>query len=50
MTTPSVMGASINVDGAVLWLCRFKDDALDFEQFAYNLFRLKSVKLVTVKL
>ena len=38
------------MDGAALWLCRFADDALDFEQFAYNLFRLKSVKLVTVKL
>ncbi len=44
------VGASVNVDGAALWLCRFSDDAIDLEQFAYNLFRLKSVKLVTVKL
>ena len=50
LASAPAIGASVNVDGAALWLCRFADDALDFEQFAYNLFRLKSVKLVTVKL
>jgi hypothetical protein len=50
LASAPAMGASVNVDGSALWLCRFKDDALDFEQFAYNLFRLKSLKLVTVKL
>jgi hypothetical protein len=43
-------GAAINVDGSALWLCRFADDTLGFEQFAYELFELRSVKLVTVKL
>ncbi|HXZ17051.1 MAG TPA: glycoside hydrolase TIM-barrel-like domain-containing protein [Roseiarcus sp.] len=43
-------GAAINVDGEALWLCRFAEATLSFEQFAYQLFELKSVKLVTVKL
>jgi hypothetical protein len=43
-------GAAINIDGSALWLCRFADDTLGFEQFAYELFELRSVKLVTVKL
>ncbi|MGC1860253.1 MAG: glycoside hydrolase TIM-barrel-like domain-containing protein [Methylocystis sp.] len=50
LASAPAIGASVNVDGAALWLCRFAENALDFEQFAYNLFRLKSVKLVTVKL
>ncbi len=48
--SPPLSGASINIDGAALWLCRFTEDALEFEQFASQLFELKSLKLVTVKL
>ena len=43
-------GASVTMDASALWLCRFNDDALSLEQFAYNLFRSKRVKLTTVKL
>jgi hypothetical protein len=49
-TTPPASGAAIDVDGGALWLCRFQDDGLDVEQFAYQLFEAKRVKLVTVKL
>ena len=48
--TPPANGAQVAVDGVALWLCRFADDGLDLEQFAYQLFELKSLKLVTVKL
>ena len=48
--TAPASGAAINVDGQALWLCRFMDDTLGFEQFAYQLFELKRVKLITVKL
>ena len=50
LSTPPASGAQIAVDGVALWLCRFADDALDLEQFAYQLFELKSLKLITVKL
>ncbi len=50
LSTPPASGAQVAVDGVALWLCRFADDALDLEQFAYGLFELKSLKLVTVKL
>ena len=50
LLTPPPIGAQVAVDGVALWLCRFADDALDLEQFAYQLFELKSLKLVTVKL
>ncbi|QGM45838.1 baseplate megatron protein TIM-barrel domain-containing protein [Methylocystis heyeri] len=43
-------GSVISMDASALWLCRFKDETLSLEQFAYKLFRSKSVKLVTVKL
>ncbi len=50
LSSAPAAGAPINVDGAALWLCRFRDERLDLEQFANQLFRAKSVKLVTVKL
>ena len=50
LSAPPASGAQIAVDGIALWLCRFADDTLDLEQFAYQLFELKSLKLVTVKL
>ena len=50
LSSAPAAGAPVNVDGTALWLCRFKDDGLDLEQFASRLFGVKSVKLVTVKL
>ncbi|ARN82170.1 baseplate megatron protein TIM-barrel domain-containing protein [Methylocystis bryophila] len=50
LSAPPASGAPVAVDGVALWLCRFAEDALVLEQFAYQLFELKSVKLITVKL
>lgn len=50
LSTPPASGAQVTVDGVALWLCRFADDELDLGQFAYQLFELKSLKLVTAKL
>ena len=42
-------GVAISADFAVLWLCRFAEDWLDFEEFMAMLFELHVVKLQTVK-
>jgi hypothetical protein len=49
LASPPPPHAVVSMDASALWLCRFKDEALSLEQFAYKLFRSKSVKLVTVK-
>jgi hypothetical protein len=50
LTIAPPAGAAVTMDASALWLCRFNDDALSLEQFAYNLFRSRRVKLTTVKL
>jgi uncharacterized protein (TIGR02217 family) len=42
-------GATIAADFGLLWLCRFSEDVLDFEEFMAMLFELKTVKLQTVR-
>ncbi len=42
-------GVVVSADFGVLWLCRFVDDALDFEEFMAMLFTLGIVKLTTVR-
>jgi hypothetical protein len=42
-------GVVVSADFGVLWLCRFADDALDFEEFMAMLFTLTTVKLTTVR-
>ena len=42
-------GVVVSADFGVLWLCRFADDALDFEEFMAMLFTLGIVKLTTVR-
>ncbi|MBV8474053.1 MAG: DUF2460 domain-containing protein [Hyphomicrobiales bacterium] len=43
-------GVIVAADFGVLWLCRFADDTLDFEEFMAMLFTLVVVKLTTVRL
>ncbi len=43
-------GVVVSADFGVLWLCRFADDTLDFEEFMAMLFTLGVVKLTTVRL
>jgi hypothetical protein len=42
-------GVVISADFGALWLCRFAEDALDFEEFMAMLFTLGVVKLMTVR-
>jgi uncharacterized protein (TIGR02217 family) len=49
-TSPPVDGAIITADFSALWLCRFADDALDFEEFMAMLFTLGAVRLQAVRL
>jgi uncharacterized protein (TIGR02217 family) len=42
-------GVVVAADFGVLWLCRFADDALDFEEFMATLFALGVVKLTTAR-
>jgi hypothetical protein len=42
-------GVPVSADFGVLWLCRFTDDVLDFEEFMTMLFELQVVKLQTTK-
>jgi uncharacterized protein (TIGR02217 family) len=45
---PPASGATITADFSLLWLCRFSEDVLDFEEFMAMLFELGVVKLQTV--
>ena len=47
--TAPAAGVAISVDFGVLWLCRFADDVVEFEQFMSQLFALKTLKLQTVR-
>ena len=47
--TPPAAGAIVKATYSGLWLCRFQDDMLDFNQFMYQLHELKSLKIQTVK-
>jgi uncharacterized protein (TIGR02217 family) len=49
-TTAPGAGVSIIADISYCWNVRFDDDSYSFEQFAYQLHRLKMVKLAQVKL
>lgn len=48
-TTAPAAGAVVSADFGALWLCRFAEDALDFEEFMAMLFTLGVVKLTTVR-
>ncbi len=48
-TTPPAPGVAVSADFGVLWLCRFTQDVLDFEEFMAMLFELGVVKLTTTK-
>jgi hypothetical protein len=47
--TAPAAGVAISADFGVLWLCRFADDVVEFEQFMAQLFALKTLKLQTVR-
>jgi uncharacterized protein (TIGR02217 family) len=47
--TAPAAGVAITADFGVLWLCRFAEDVLDFEEFMAMLFELQIVKLQTTK-
>ncbi|KAF2991161.1 glycoside hydrolase TIM-barrel-like domain-containing protein [Methylocystis sp. MJC1] len=49
LSTAPALGAIVSIDATITWICRFSDDTEDLEQFTYNLFDLKSLKLQTVK-
>ena len=49
IATPPGAGVAVSADFGVLWLCRFAEDALDFEEFMAMLFELQVVKLMTVR-
>jgi uncharacterized protein (TIGR02217 family) len=42
-------GLVVSADFDVLWLCRFAEDVLDFEEFMAMLFELRTVKCSTVR-
>ena len=48
-TAAPAMGILITADFGVLWLCRFADDVVEFEQFIAQLFALKTLTLQTVR-
>jgi hypothetical protein len=48
VTAPAA-GATIAADFTALWLCRFADDDLDFEEFMTMLFKLGMVRLTAVR-
>ena len=47
--TPPASGAALSWNGYFGFLCRFDDDAIDFEQFMSNLWRVDSVKFRSVR-
>jgi uncharacterized protein (TIGR02217 family) len=47
--TAPAASAAITISATALWLCRFAEDMLEFENFMYQLWEMKSMKLVTVK-
>ena len=47
--TPPAAGVAISADFGVLWLCRFADDVIEFEQFMAQLFALNTLELQTVR-
>jgi hypothetical protein len=48
-TSPPPSGTTITADFSVLWLCRFSEDLVDFEEFMTMLFDLRTVTLQTVR-
>ena len=48
LTAPAA-GAAITISCEYYWRVAFADDSLTWEHFWYNFYRLKTVKLVTVK-
>jgi hypothetical protein len=49
-TVAPAPGAAITCDMQYYWPVRFDDDAMEFEQFLPKYHKLKSVKLVQVRL
>ena len=47
--TAPAAGATVTADFGVLWLCRFADDVVDFEEFMAMLFALRTIKLQTAR-
>ena len=48
-STPPATGALIGASFVYAFLCRFTDDAVDFEQFMQNLWRVDSLKFRSVR-
>lgn len=49
-TTPPAIGSIIAWEGNYNYLCHFSEDTLDFEEFIYQLRKMKSLKLETINL
>ncbi|MEC4591597.1 DUF2460 domain-containing protein [Nitrospirillum amazonense] len=47
--SPPVSGTVISADFQYAFLCRFKDDGLEFEKFAAQLWQAKQVNLISVR-
>ncbi|TDR82211.1 DUF2460 domain-containing protein [Paludibacterium purpuratum] len=47
--SPPPAGAPLTWSGQFYWVVRFAQDTVDFEEFAYNFWRLNKVQLITVK-
>jgi uncharacterized protein (TIGR02217 family) len=50
LTTAPASGATVTWTGEFYYRCRFIDDMMDFENFMYQLWTLKSVQFISVKL
>ncbi len=48
-TSPPASGAALTWTGTFNWLCRFDDDAADFEKFMNTFWRLQKIKFTTIK-
>ena len=49
-TTPPALGATLAWEGSYNYLVQFSEDTQDFEEFSYQLWSLKSLKLESVNL
>jgi hypothetical protein len=49
-TSAPLSGEVISWDGSYAYLCHFAEDSVDFNEFMYDLWELKSLKMETVLL
>ncbi len=49
-TTPPTAGAALSWAGSYSYLCKFAEDVLDMNEFMYQFWELKSLKLETINL